>query len=150
MQTNTILQGDCLELLKTLPSASVDFIFADPPYFMQTEGELLRVGGAKFSGVAAEWDKFKDFAHYDGFSKAWLSECKRVLKGSICVIGSFQNIHRLGALMQDLGFWIINDMIWAKSNPCQILMARVYATPTKPCFGALRTRRPPSPSITKP
>ncbi|WP_104684833.1 DNA-methyltransferase [Helicobacter bizzozeronii] len=119
MQTNTILQGDCATLLKTLPSSSVDFIFADPPYFMQTSGELLRVGGAKFAGVAEAWDKFKDFAHYDSFCGAWLTECKRVLKtnGSICVIGSFQNIYRLGALMQDLGFWVINDIIWAKSNP---------------------------------
>ncbi|WP_104686806.1 DNA-methyltransferase [Helicobacter felis] len=116
---NTILQGDCVTLLKTLSSSSVDFIFADPPYFMQTSGELLRVGGAKFAGVAEEWDKFKDFAHYDSFCEAWLTECKRVLKtnGSICVIGSFQNIYRLGALMQDLGFWVINDIIWAKSNP---------------------------------
>ncbi len=84
---------------------------------MQTSGELLRVGGAKFSGVVAEWDKFKDFAHYDSFCGAWLTECKRVLRGSICVIGSFQNIYRLGALMQNLGFWVINDIIWAKSNP---------------------------------
>ncbi|WP_104639610.1 DNA-methyltransferase [Helicobacter bizzozeronii] len=119
MQTNTILQGDCATLLKTLPSSSVDFIFADPPYFMQTSGELLRVGGAKFAGVAEAWDKFKDFAHYDSFCGAWLTECKRVLKtnGSICVIGSFQNIYRLGALMQDLGFWVINDIIWVKPNP---------------------------------
>ncbi|GMB89842.1 Adenine specific DNA methyltransferase [Helicobacter ailurogastricus] len=116
---NTILQGDCATILTTLPSGSVDFIFADPPYFMQTQGELLRVGGAKFAGVAEEWDKFKDFTHYDSFSQAWLAECRRVLKtnGSICVIGSFQNIYRLGALMQDLGFWVINDIIWAKSNP---------------------------------
>ncbi|CRF40746.1 DNA-methyltransferase [Helicobacter ailurogastricus] len=116
---NTILQGDCATILTTLPSGSVDFIFADPPYFMQTQGELLRVGGAKFAGVAEEWDKFKDFTHYDSFSQAWLAECRRVLKtnGSICVIGSFQNIYRLGALMQDLGFWMINDIIWAKSNP---------------------------------
>ncbi|WP_281778618.1 DNA-methyltransferase, partial [Helicobacter suis] len=114
-----ILQGNCLDILKDLPSQSVDFIFADPPYFMQTQGELLRVGGARFEGVQETWDQFKDFAHYDDFSCLWLAQCRRLLKnrGSICVIGSFQNIYRLGYLMQNLGFWIINDIIWHKTNP---------------------------------
>ncbi|WP_163565928.1 DNA-methyltransferase [Helicobacter suis] len=119
MQINTILQGNCLDILKDLPSQSVDFIFADPPYFMQTQGELLRVGGARFEGVQEDWDQFKNFAHYDDFSYLWLTQCQRLLKnrGSICVIGSFQNIYRLGYLMQNLGFWIINDIIWHKTNP---------------------------------
>ena len=114
-----ILQGDCVSVLKTLPDKSVDLIFADPPYFMQTEGELLRTSGEKFSGVEDEWDKFESLKHYDEFCKAWLCECQRVLKenGSIWVIGSFQNIFRLGYIMQDLGFWILNDVIWAKPNP---------------------------------
>ncbi len=114
-----ILQGDCVQILKTLPDKSVDLIFADPPYFMQTEGELLRTSGEKFSGVEDEWDKFESLKHYDEFCKAWLTECQRVLKdnGSIWVIGSFQNIFRLGYIMQDLGFWILNDVIWAKPNP---------------------------------
>ncbi|TQR60627.1 DNA-methyltransferase, partial [Campylobacter troglodytis] len=114
-----ILQGDCVQILKTLPDKSVDLIFADPPYFMQTEGELLRTSGEKFSGVEDEWDKFESLKHYDEFCKAWLCECRRVLKenGSIWVIGSFQNIFRLGYIMQDLGFWILNDVIWAKPNP---------------------------------
>lgn len=116
---DTILHGDCVSILKTLPDKSVDLIFADPPYFMQTQGELLRVSGEKFSGVNEKWDKFESLKHYDEFCKSWLSECKRVLKdnGSIWVIGSFQNIFRIGYIMQNLEFWILNDIIWAKPNP---------------------------------
>lgn len=119
MQKDIILQGDCVELLKTLPDKSVDLIFADPPYFMQTSGELLRTSGEVFSGVDDEWDKFENFKHYDDFCIAWLSECKRVLKdnASIWVIGSFQNIFRIGFLMQNLGFWMLGDIIWSKTNP---------------------------------
>lgn len=119
MQLDTILRGDCVKILKSLPDKSVDLIFADPPYFMQTEGELLRTNGEKFSGVSDKWDKFESLKHYDEFCKAWLTECQRVLKdsGSIWVIGSFQNIFRLGYIMQDLGFWIINDVVWVKPNP---------------------------------
>lgn len=116
---NSIIEGDSIENLKKLPNESIDFIFADPPYFMQTEGELLRVNGEKFSGVEDNWDKFNSFFEYDNFSLAWLKECKRILKknGTICVIGSFQNIFRIGYLMQNLDFWILNDIIWQKSNP---------------------------------
>lgn len=87
---NTILKGDCIEQLTTVPSESIDLIFADPPYFMQTEGELLRTNGDKFAGVEDEWDKFNDFKQYDTFCEEWLKECKRILKptGSIWVIGS--------------------------------------------------------------
>ena len=115
---DTIYQGDCLEVLKTFPDKSVDLIFADPPYNMQTEGELLRTDGSSFSGVTDKWDKFNSLQDYDSFSKQWLSECRRVLKddGSIWVIGSFQNIFRLGYIMQDLGYWILNDVIWSKPN----------------------------------
>lgn len=119
MEKNVILKGDCVEILKKLPDKSVDLIFADPPYFMQTDGELLRANGEIFSGVNDAWDKFENFAHYDNFCHAWLSECRRVLKdnGTIWVIGSFQNIFRIGFLMQNLNFWILNDVIWAKNNP---------------------------------
>ena len=115
---DTILQGDCLEILKTFPDKSVDLIFADPPYNMQTEGELLRTDGTSFSGVDDKWDKFNSLHDYDVFSKKWLTECRRVLKddGAIWVIGSFQNIYRLGYIMQDLGYWILNDVIWSKPN----------------------------------
>ncbi|MFV9451743.1 site-specific DNA-methyltransferase [Mycoplasma sp. 4463] len=116
---NTIISGDTVEKMKKIADNTIDFIFADPPYFMQTEGELLRVGGEKFSGVEDDWDKFSNFKEYDDFSIAWLKECKRILKpnGTICVIGSFQNIYRLGYFIQNLDFWIINDIIWNKKNP---------------------------------
>lgn len=118
IQKDHIYQGDCLEVLKTFPDESVDIIFADPPYNMQTEGELLRTDGTSFNGVADKWDKFNSLREYDEFSKKWLRECQRVLKkdGAIWVIGSFQNIFRLGYIMQDLGFWILNDVIWSKPN----------------------------------
>lgn len=115
---DSILLGDSIETLKKLPDGSIDLIFADPPYFMQTEGELMRAGGGKFAGVEDEWDKFDDYAAYDAFTTAWLKECRRVLKpnGSIWVIGAFQNIYRLGYIMQNLGFWILNDVVWSKPN----------------------------------
>ena len=116
---NTIIKGDSITELKKIPSETIDFIFADPPYFMQTEGELLRTDGTKFNGVEDDWDKFTSFKEYDDFCNEWLKECRRILKknGSICVIGSFQNIFRIGYLMQNLEYWIINDIIWNKSNP---------------------------------
>ncbi|VDR41974.1 DNA-methyltransferase [Mycoplasmopsis caviae] len=115
---NKIIHGDTIEELKKMPDKSIDLIFADPPYWMQTEGELLRTDGSKFSGVNDAWDKFSSFEEYDNFTFQWLKECKRVLKdsGSIWVIGSFQNIFRLGYIMQNLGFWILNDVIWNKPN----------------------------------
>ncbi|TPE57579.1 site-specific DNA-methyltransferase [[Mycoplasma] falconis] len=116
---NTVIQGDSIEVLKQIPDNSIDFIFADPPYFMQTNGELFRFNGQVYDGVKDEWDKFNNYKEYDLFSLSWLKECKRILKntGSIVVIGSFQNIYRLGYIMQDLGFWILNDLIWSKTNP---------------------------------
>lgn len=115
---NKIIMGDTIEELKKIPDNSVDLIFADPPYFMQTDGILLRTDGSKFAGVEDEWDKFDGYNEYDNFCYNWLSECKRVLKkdGSIWVIGSFQNIYRLGYIMQNLGYWILNDIIWSKPN----------------------------------
>ncbi|MHA3846121.1 DNA-methyltransferase [Mycoplasma sp. VS276A1] len=116
---DSIIKGDSIEVLKTIPDNSIDFIFADPPYFMQTRGQLFRVEGIKFNGVEDAWDKFEDFQHYDLFTISWLKECKRILKqnGTICVIGSFQNIFRIGYFIQNLDFWIVNDIIWYKSNP---------------------------------
>jgi site-specific DNA-methyltransferase (adenine-specific) len=115
---NTILAGDCLANLPRIPDESVDLVFADPPYWMQTEGELLRTNGTKFDGVEDNWDKFSTYKEYDTFSEQWLTECKRILKpnGSIWVIGAFQNIYRLGYIMQNLGFWILNDVVWSKPN----------------------------------
>ncbi|CAN7568011.1 DNA methyltransferase [Phenylobacterium sp. LjRoot225] len=115
----TILQGDCLEELKKLPDRSVDLVFADPPYNLQLGGELLRPDNSKVDAVDDDWDRFESFETYDTFTKAWMGECRRVLKddGALWVIGSYHNIFRVGATLQDLGFWILNDIIWRKSNP---------------------------------
>ncbi len=116
---NRVLVGDCLEELAKLPDGSVDLVFADPPYNLQLERELLRPNDTVVDGVDDAWDKFSSFAEYDRFSRAWLAECRRVLKpdGAIWVIGSYHNIFRLGVALQDLGFWIQNDVIWRKTNP---------------------------------
>jgi modification methylase len=114
-----ILVGDCLDKLRELPPGSVDLVFADPPYNLQLDGELLRPNNTRVDGVDDHWDKFASLADYDSFTRAWLSECRRVLKpdGAIWVIGSYHNIFRLGAKLQDLGFWVLNDIIWRKVNP---------------------------------
>jgi DNA modification methylase len=116
---NKIIAGDCIEELKKLPDNSIDLIFADPPYNMQLQGDLWRPNQTKVDAVNDKWDKYESFEHYDKFSLAWLKECKRVLKedGTIWVIGSYHNIFRVGKIMQDLGFWILNDIIWMKTNP---------------------------------
>ncbi len=116
---NRVLVGDCLEELAKLPAASVDLVFADPPYNLQLERDLLRPNNTRVDGVDDDWDKFASFADYDRFSRAWLEQCRRVLKpdGAIWVIGSYHNIFRLGVALQDLGFWLQNDVIWRKTNP---------------------------------
>ncbi|PWH13954.1 MAG: DNA methyltransferase [Anaerolineae bacterium] len=116
---NQILEGDCIEILHSLPEKSVDLIFADPPYNLQLHGELHRPDMTRVNGVNDRWDKFESWQAYDDFSRQWLTACKRVLKptGTIWVIGSYHNIFRLGSTMQDLGFWILNDVIWIKQNP---------------------------------
>jgi modification methylase len=117
--TNSVLVGDCIEELRKLPSESVDLVFADPPYNLQLASELLRPNNTRVDGVDDDWDKFSSFAAYDDFCRAWLSECRRILKpdGAMWVIGSYHNVFRLGAALQDLGFWIQNDVIWRKVNP---------------------------------
>jgi len=114
-----VLVGDCLAQLACLPDASVDLVFADPPYNLQLDGDLLRPNNTVVDGVHQAWDKFSSFADYDHFSRAWLAECRRVLKpdGAIWVIGSYHNIFRLGVALQDLGFWLQNDVVWRKVNP---------------------------------
>jgi len=118
-ELNKIYQGDCIELLKKLPDESIDLIFADPPYNLQLNGELYRPDQSKVDPVDDEWDKFETFEEYDNFTRQWLIECKRVLKstGSIWVIGTYHNIFRVGTIMQNLDFWILNDIIWIKNNP---------------------------------
>jgi modification methylase len=114
-----IIEGDCIEAMAALPDGSVDLVFADPPYNMQLGGELTRPDQSHVDGVDDEWDKFADFAAYDEFTRAWLCEARRVLKpnGAIWVIGSYHNVFRLGTALQDLGFWILNDIVWRKTNP---------------------------------
>jgi modification methylase len=116
---DAILNGDCLEELRRLPDRSVDLVFADPPYNLQLGGDLLRPDNSKVDAVDDHWDQFESFAAYDAFTRAWMAECRRVLKddGAIWVIGSYHNIFRVGVALQDLGFWILNDVVWRKSNP---------------------------------
>ncbi len=116
---NTILAGDCIETMAGLPAASVDLIFADPPYNLQLRGDLHRPDNSRVDAVDDAWDQFASFADYDRFTRGWLAEARRILRpdGAIWVIGSYHNIFRVGAAMQDAGFWLLNDVVWRKSNP---------------------------------
>ena len=116
---NTIIAGDCIAVMNDLPADSVDMIFADPPYNLQLSGDLHRPNNSRVDGVEEDWDKFAGFAEYDAFTRAWLAAAHRVLKdtGSLWVIGSYHNIFRVGTALQDLGFWILNDIVWRKTNP---------------------------------
>jgi modification methylase len=129
LRRDVILVGDCLEELQSLPSASVDLVFADPPYNLQLSGELHRPNQTRVDGVDEAWDRFADFATYDAFTRAWLGECQRILKpnGALWVIGSYHNIFRVGAVLQDLGFWILNDVVWRKTNPMPNFRGRRFA-----------------------
>ena len=114
-----ILVGDCVAQMATVPAESVDLVFADPPYNLQLQNDLRRPDDSKVDGVTDDWDKFASFREYDEFTHAWLKACKRVMKPSatLWVIGSYHNIFRVGAILQDLDFWILNDVVWRKSNP---------------------------------
>ena len=119
LETNVVLQGDCVELLKTIPDKSVDLVFADPPYNLQLRGDLWRPNNTKVSAVNDKWDQYETFQVYDTFTTEWLTECRRILKdnGSLWVIGSYHNIFRVGKIVQDLNYWILNDILWVKTNP---------------------------------
>jgi modification methylase len=114
-----ILAGDCVEVMQGLPANSIDLVFADPPYNLQLRGDLHRPDNSRVDAVDDAWDQFGSFAAYDTFTRAWLAEARRVLKpdGAIWVIGSYHNIFRVGTALQDAGFWILNDVVWRKSNP---------------------------------
>ena len=116
---NKIFQGDCAEAMNALPEGCVDMVFADPPYNLQLEGDLLRPNNSKVDAVDNDWDQFDSFAAYDAFTENWLKAARHALKpdGTIWVIGSYHNIFRVGRIMQDLGFWILNDVVWLKTNP---------------------------------
>jgi modification methylase len=124
-----IIKGDCVAELNKLPPESVDLVFADPPYNLQLEGRLTRPDQSEVDGVDDEWDRFNSFADYDAFTRNWLRGCRRVLKpgGALWVIGSYHNIFRVGAILQDLGFWILNDVIWRKTNPMPNFRGRRFA-----------------------
>ncbi|WHO37969.1 site-specific DNA-methyltransferase [Sphingobium sp. AP49] len=119
IEANRLLRGDCIAEMAKLPDGCVDMIFADPPYNLQLGGDLFRPEGGRVDAVDNDWDKFDTLAAYDRFTQAWLAEARRILKpnGTIWVIGSYHNIFRVGAALQDEGFWILNDIIWRKANP---------------------------------
>ncbi len=119
LKTNVIYGGDCIAAMDRLPENSVDLIFADPPYNMQLGGELHRPDNSRVDGVDDEWDRFDSFKAYDDFSRRWLNAARRILKdtGSLWVIGSYHNIFRVGSILQDIGYWMLNDIVWRKSNP---------------------------------
>ncbi|MBE7211242.1 MAG: site-specific DNA-methyltransferase [Gluconacetobacter diazotrophicus] len=138
-----ILVGDCVDLMRMLPSASVDCVFADPPYNLQLRGELRRPDDSVVDGVDDDWDKFGDFAEYDRFTRAWLAEARRLMRkdATIWVIGSYHNIFRIGAILQDLGFWILNDVIWRKSNPMPNFRGRRFTNAHETLIWAAREQR---------
>ena len=140
---DTILKGDCVAALDRLPDHSVDVIFADPPYNLQLEGALHRPDQTKVNAVDDHWDQFDSFQAYDAFTRAWLLACRRVLKpnGTIWVIGSYHNIFRVGASLQDLGFWMLNDIIWRKTNPMPNFRGRRFQNAHETLIWASRDQK---------
>ncbi len=139
---NNILVGDCVAHMASLPAGSVDLVFADPPYNLQLGGDLHRPDNSRVDGVDAEWDKLGDFAAHDRFSEAWLREARRVLKddGALWVIGTYHNIFRLGAMLQDHGFWILNDIVWRKSNPMPNFRGRRFTNAHETLIWAAKSK----------
>jgi len=135
-----ILVGDCIEELRGLPPASVHAIFADPPYNLQLRGSLHRPDHSLVDAVDDEWDRFADYATYDAFTREWLTECRRVLRkdGTLWLIGSYHNVFRLGTALQDLGFWILNDVIWRKANPMPNFRGRRFTNAHETLIWAAR------------
>jgi modification methylase len=138
-----LLLGDAVDMMRMLPDASIDCVFADPPYNLQLSGELRRPDDSVVDGVDDDWDKFTDFAAYDAFSRDWLSEARRLMHkdATIWVIGSYHNIFRLGAIMQDLGFWILNDVVWRKTNPMPNFRGRRFTNAHETLIWAARERK---------
>ena len=137
----SILIGDCVAEMMRLPEASVDFVFADPPYNLQLEGALSRPDQSLVDAVDDAWDKFADYAEYDAFTRGWLGAVRRVMKPSatIVVIGSYHNIFRVGAILQDLGFWILNDIVWRKANPMPNFRGRRFTNAHETMIWAARS-----------
>ena len=137
-----ILHGECVQVMSQLPEGSVDMVFADPPYNLQLGGELLRPNNTRVDGVDDAWDRFGDFAVYDAFTRDWLAAARRVLKpdGTLWVIGSYHNIFRVGSTLQDLGFWILNDVVWRKSNPMPNFRGRRFTNAHETLIWCARDR----------
>src|SRR5487761_1249540 len=135
-----IVVGDCVAEMTKLPAQSVDLVFADPPYNLQLAGDLKRPDDSRVDAVDDDWDKFASFAAYDDFTRAWLIACRRVMKPSatLWVIGSYHNIFRVGTVLQDLGFWILNDIVWRKSNPMPNFRGRRFTNAHETLIWAAR------------
>jgi modification methylase len=139
-ESGRILVGDCIAEMAKLPAEAVDLVFADPPYNLQLQGDLKRPDDSRVDAVDDDWDKFSSFAAYDDFTRAWLLACRRLMKpaATIWVIGSYHNIFRVGAIMQDLGFWILNDVVWRKSNPMPNFRGRRFTNAHETLIWAAR------------
>ena len=135
-----IFVGDCVAEMTKLPAASVDLVFADPPYNLQLQGDLKRPDNSRVDAVDDDWDKFSSFSAYDDFTRAWLMACRRVMKPSatLWVIGSYHNIFRVGTVLQDMGFWILNDIVWRKSNPMPNFRGRRFTNAHETLIWAAR------------
>src|SRR5476649_278396 len=142
LKLDQIIEGDCVERMRALPAGCADLVFADPPYNMQLRGELHRPDQSKVDAVDDHWDQFESFAAYDKFTHDWLSAARHVLKdtGSLWVIGSYHNIFRVGATLQDLGFWILNDVVWRKSNPMPNFKGRRFTNAHETLIWAAKSR----------
>jgi DNA modification methylase len=142
VEINQVHQGDCLELIRQMPDNSADLVFADPPYNLQLRKDLFRPDRSHVGAVDDGWDKFDSFSAYDDFTRAWLMECRRVLKDTGCIwaIGTYHNIFRVGALLQDTGYWILNDIIWVKPNPTPNFMGTRFANAHETLIWAIKSR----------
>ena len=138
-----IIVGDCVAEMSKLHAGSVDLVFADPPYNLQLKGDLKRPDESHVDAVNNDWDKFSSFAAYDDFTRAWLLACRRLLKpsGTLWVIGSYHNIFRVGAIMQDLGFWVLNDIVWRKTNPMPNFRGRRFTNAHETMIWAARDEK---------
>src|SRR4051812_15100089 len=139
-QSSRIVVGDCVAEMAKLPANSVDLVFADPPYNLQLRSELKRPDDSRVDAVDDDWDKFASFEAYDAFTRAWLLACRRVMKpnATLWVIGSYHNIFRVGATLQDLGFWILNDVVWRKVNPMPNFRGRRFTNAHETLIWAAR------------
>src|SRR5215475_9188293 len=139
-ESGRILIGDCVAEMAKLPAESVDLVFADPPYNLQLQGDLKRPDDSRVDAVDDDWDKFASFAAYDDFTRAWITACRRLMKPSatLWVIGSYHNIFRVGTILQDLGFWILNDIVWRKSNPMPNFRGRRFTNAHETLIWAAR------------